>query len=57
VLPFGLCNALASFQRFVLGKFSNLVHDCVEIYMEDFMVYGETFEESLGNLEKFLVRF
>lgn len=29
VLPFGLCNALATCQRDILGIFSDLIHDCV----------------------------
>ena len=41
VLPFGLCNAPATFQRAVLGIFSDLIHDCVEVYMDDFTVYGD----------------
>jgi len=40
VLPFRLCNAPATFQRAVLGIFSDLIHDCVEVYMDDFTVYG-----------------
>ncbi len=56
VLPFGLCNAPATFQRAVLGIFADLIHDCVEVYMDDFMVYGDTFEEALNNLEKVLIR-
>jgi hypothetical protein len=56
VLPFGLCNAPATFQRVVLGVFSDLIHDCVEVYMDDFTVYGNTFEEALSNLEKVLIR-
>jgi len=56
VLPFGLCNAPATFQRVVLGIFSDLIHDCVEVYMDDFTVYGNTFEEALENLEKVLKR-
>ena len=39
VLPFGLFNAPAMFQRAVLGIFSDLTNDCVEIYMDDFIVY------------------
>jgi hypothetical protein len=31
VLPFRLCNAPATFQRVVIGIFSDLIHDCVEI--------------------------
>lgn len=52
MIPFGLCNALVTFQRAVLGIFSDLIHDCVEVYMDDFMIYGNTFEEALENLEK-----
>jgi len=36
--------------------FSDLTHNCVEVYMANFMVYGTTFEEALENLEKVLVR-
>ena len=56
MLPFGLCNAPATFQREVLGIFVDLIHDCVEVYMDDFTVYGNTFEEALNNLEKVLIR-
>ena len=56
VLPFDLCNVPATFQRAVLGIFSDLTHDCVEIYMNDFTVYGNTFGEALENLEKVLIR-
>eukprot|EP00253_Pinus_taeda_P011257 PITA_11257 len=39
VLPFGLCNSPATFQRAVLAIFADLVHDCVDVYMDDFSVY------------------
>ena len=54
VLPFGLCNALATFQRAVLSIFSELVRDAVEIYMDDFTPYGSNFQEPLSNLGKVL---
>lgn len=56
VFPFGLCNAPATFQRAVLGIFFDLTQDCVEIYMDDFMVYGLTFETTLQNIENMLKR-
>jgi hypothetical protein len=56
VLPFGLCNDPATFQRAVLGIFADLIHDCVEVYMDDFIVYGNTYQEALDNLEKILIR-
>lgn len=54
VLPLGLCNAPATFHRSVLSIFAKLVHDVVEIYMEDFTPYGNDFEEALTNLCKLL---
>jgi hypothetical protein len=56
VLPFGLCNAPATFQRAVLAIFADLVHECVEVYMDDFSVHGDSFDKSLKNLEKVLIR-
>ena len=56
VSPFGLCNAPTTFQRAVLGIVSNLIEDRVEIYMDDFTVYGNNYEEALDNLEKVLIR-
>jgi hypothetical protein len=55
VLPFELCNATATFQRAVLGIFSDLIHDCVEVYMDNFTVYGNTYQETLDKLEKVLI--
>jgi len=50
VLPFGLCNAPTTFQREVLTIFANLIHECVEVYMDDFS--RSTFDDCLDNLEK-----
>lgn len=57
VLPFGLCNALATFQRAILSIFSELVHGAVEIYIDDFTPYGSDFQEALSNLGKVLDKF
>jgi len=54
VLPFGLCNAPTTFQRAVLSIFSELLHDAVEIYMDDFTSYGSDLQEALSNLGKVL---
>lgn len=53
MLPFGLCNALNTFQREVLAIFVDLKF--VEIYMDDFSVLGDPFQEALKNLEKVLL--
>ena len=40
VLPFGLCNAPATFQRAVIGIFSEIVNDSMDIFMDGFTPYG-----------------
>ena len=54
VLPFGLCNASTTFQRVVMAIFVDLIHECVEVYMDYFFVYGNTFDYSMRKLEKIL---
>ena len=42
--PFGLCNASATFQRCMMFIFSDLVEEAMKIFMDDFSVYGSSFE-------------
>ena len=39
-MPFGLCNAPATFQRCMMSMFSDLVEEAKEIFIDDFSVYG-----------------
>ena len=55
-MPFGLCNAPATFQRCMMSIFSDLVEEVMEIFMDDFLVYGSSFEDCLKNLEIILQR-
>jgi hypothetical protein len=55
-MSFGLCNAPTSFQRCMMAIFSNLVEKVVEVFMDDFSIYGKTFEDCLANLDKVLKR-
>ncbi|KAL4310266.1 hypothetical protein GQ457_01G021680 [Hibiscus cannabinus] len=55
-MPFGLCNAPATFQRCMTAIFSDLNEDCLEIFMDDFSTFGEDFDNFLGNLVKVLKR-
>lgn len=57
ILPFGLLNAPLTFQRVILSIFVDILYDCMEIYMDDFTVYGSTFEEAKDNLEKVLQQY
>ncbi|KAL4352161.1 hypothetical protein GQ457_06G011260 [Hibiscus cannabinus] len=55
-MPFGLCNAPATFQRCMTAIFSDLNEDCLEIFMDDFSTFGDNFDNCLSNLEKVLKR-
>ncbi|CAL0334640.1 unnamed protein product [Lupinus luteus] len=55
-MPFGLCNAPATFQRCMLAIFSDLVEQCIEVFMDDFSVFGSSFETCLANLDIVLQR-
>ena len=55
-MPFGLCNAPATFQRCMMSIFSDMVGESVEIFMDDFSIFGRSFESCLGQLESVLKR-
>ena len=55
-MPFGLCNAPATFQRFMLSLFSDMVERLLEIFMDDFSIYGDSFNQCLHHLELVLQR-
>jgi hypothetical protein len=55
-MSFGLCNTLASFQRFMMSIFSDMIEEIMEVFMDDFSVYEKTFDDCLKNLVKVLQR-
>ena len=55
-MPFGLCNAPATFQRCMMSIFSDMVGDSLEIFMDDFSIFGQTFDTCLDELTKVLKR-
>ncbi|CAJ2679749.1 unnamed protein product [Trifolium pratense] len=55
-MPFGLCNAPATFQRCMMAIFADFINNIMEVFMDDFSVYGESFEGCLANLELVLQR-
>ena len=54
-MPFRLCNALGTFQRCVMAIFSNMVEKTIEVFMDDFSVLGNSFDNFLENLRLVLV--
>ena len=55
-MPFGLCNAPATFQRCMSAIFHGFCEEIVEVFMDDFSVYGTSFDNCLHNLNKVLQR-
>ncbi|GJX99359.1 reverse transcriptase domain-containing protein [Tanacetum coccineum] len=53
---FGLCNAPATFQRCMTAIFHELIEDIMEVFMDGFSVFGNSFNHCLKNLEKMLKR-
>ena len=55
-MPFGLCNAPATFQRSMNAIFSDFCENIVEVFMDDFSVYETSFDDCLSNLDRVLQR-
>ncbi|GJU98984.1 reverse transcriptase domain-containing protein [Tanacetum coccineum] len=55
-MPFGLCNAPATFQRCMTGIFHNMVEYFMEVFMDEFSVFGNSFDCCLANLDRMLAR-
>ncbi|RDY09973.1 Retrovirus-related Pol polyprotein, partial [Mucuna pruriens] len=53
---FGLCNAPSTFQRCMISIFSDLLEECMEVFMDDFTIYAESFDACLENLSRVLTR-
>nr|GEX75593.1 reverse transcriptase domain-containing protein [Tanacetum cinerariifolium] len=55
-MPFGLCNTPGTFQRCMMAIFHDMIKQTMEVFMDDFSVFGNTFSTCLTNLEKMLKR-
>nr|GEX50505.1 reverse transcriptase domain-containing protein [Tanacetum cinerariifolium] len=55
-MPFGLCNAPGTFQRCMLAIFHDMVEKTMEVFMDDFSVFRNSFETCLSQLDKMLQR-
>ncbi|GJY52450.1 reverse transcriptase domain-containing protein [Tanacetum coccineum] len=55
-MPFGLCNAPTTFQRCMLAIFHYMIKESVEVFMDDFSVFGNSFVTCRNNLDRMLQR-
>nr|GFA29149.1 reverse transcriptase domain-containing protein [Tanacetum cinerariifolium] len=55
-MPFGLCNAPGTFQRCMMAIFHDMIKKTMEVFMDDFSVFGNSFSTCLTNLENMLKR-
>ena len=53
-MPFGLYNALGTFQQCMMSNFTNLLEHCIEVFMDNFSVYGSSFDHCVSNLARVL---
>nr|GEU43355.1 reverse transcriptase domain-containing protein [Tanacetum cinerariifolium] len=55
-MPFGLSNAPGTFQRCMMSIFYDMIEKMMEVFMDDFSVFGDNFSSCLTNLDKMLNR-
>nr|GEZ68670.1 DNA-directed DNA polymerase [Tanacetum cinerariifolium] len=55
-MPFSLCNAPGTFQRCMMAIFHDMIEQTMKVFMDDFLVFGNSFSTCLTNLEKMLKR-
>nr|GEX84202.1 reverse transcriptase domain-containing protein [Tanacetum cinerariifolium] len=55
-MPFGLCNAPGTFQRCMMAIFHDMIKKTIEVFMNDFLVFGNSFQSYLFYLERMLKR-
>ena len=51
-MPFGLCSAPATLQRCMTAIFFDFFGDSLEVFMDDFSVFGNDFESCLAHLTR-----
>nr|GEX32613.1 reverse transcriptase domain-containing protein [Tanacetum cinerariifolium] len=55
-MPFGLCNAPGMFQRCMMAIFHDMIEKTMEVFMDDFSIFGNSFQICLSHLERMLKR-
>ncbi|GJT93243.1 reverse transcriptase domain-containing protein [Tanacetum coccineum] len=50
-MPFGLCNAPGTFQRCMMAIFHDMIEKTMEVFMDDFSVFGNSFRNCLSRVD------
>ncbi|GKB48195.1 reverse transcriptase domain-containing protein [Tanacetum coccineum] len=53
-MPFGLCNAPGTFQRCMVAILHDMIEKTMEVFMDDFSVFGDSFSSCLSHLDMML---
>ncbi|GJW15951.1 reverse transcriptase domain-containing protein [Tanacetum coccineum] len=56
-MPFGLCNASGTFQWCMVAIFHDMIEKTMEVFMDDFLVFGDSFSSCLSHLDMMLKRY
>ncbi|GJR95793.1 reverse transcriptase domain-containing protein [Tanacetum coccineum] len=51
-MPFGLCNAPGTFQRCMMAIFHDMIEKTMEVFMDDFSVFGNSFSTFIKDFSK-----
>nr|GEW36385.1 reverse transcriptase domain-containing protein [Tanacetum cinerariifolium] len=55
-MPFRLCNDPGTFLRCMMAIFHDMIEKTMEVFMDDFSVFGNSFQSCLSHLERMLKR-
>nr|GEX07935.1 hypothetical protein [Tanacetum cinerariifolium] len=55
-MPFGLCNAPGTLQRCMMAIFHDMIEKTMDVFMDDFSVFGDSFSSCLFHFDTMLQR-
>nr|GEZ47777.1 reverse transcriptase domain-containing protein [Tanacetum cinerariifolium] len=55
-IPFGLCNDPGTFQRCMMAIYHDMIEKTMEVFMDDFLVFKDSFSSCLSHLDTMLQR-
>nr|GEV21989.1 reverse transcriptase domain-containing protein [Tanacetum cinerariifolium] len=56
IMPFGLCNSPGTFQRSMMAISHDMIETTMEVFMDEFLVFKDSFSSCLSHLDTMLQR-